>query len=45
MTDPRWEQLARTLVTYSTGVQPGEKVLITMMEEDTFHWRAPCIVR
>jgi len=36
MTDPRWEQLARTLVTYSTGVQPGEKVLITMMEEDTF---------
>jgi aminopeptidase len=36
MTDPRWEQLARTLVAYSTGVQPGEKVLITMMEEDTF---------
>jgi aminopeptidase len=36
MTDPHWEQLARTLVTYSTGVQPGEKVLITMMEEDTF---------
>ena len=36
MTDPRWEQLARTLVTYSTSVQPGEKVMITMMEEDTF---------
>lgn len=35
MTDTRWEQLAKTLVNYSTGVRPGEKVLITMMEEDT----------
>lgn len=35
MTDPRWQQLAETLVNYSTGVRPGEKVLVTMMEEDT----------
>ncbi len=36
MSDPRWEQLAEILVHYSTGTQPGEKVLITMMEVETF---------
>ena len=36
MSDPRWHQLAATLVNYSTGVRKGEKVLITMMEETTF---------
>jgi aminopeptidase len=36
MTDQRWKQLADVLVNYSTAVQPGERVLITMMEVDTF---------
>lgn len=31
-----WEHLANVLVNYSTGIQPNEKVLITMMEVDTF---------
>lgn len=31
-----WEHLADVLVNYSTGIQPNEKVLITMMEVDTF---------
>lgn len=36
MSDPRWEQLAEILVRYSTGTRPGERVLITMMEIETF---------
>jgi aminopeptidase len=36
MADSRWRQLAEVLVNYSTGIQKGEKVLITMMEETTF---------
>jgi aminopeptidase len=36
MIDKRWQQLAEILVNYSTNVQPDEKVLITMMENDTF---------
>lgn len=35
MFDPRWQQLADVLVGYSTAVQPGERVLITMLETDT----------
>ena len=35
MTDPRWDQLGDILVNYSTGVTPGDKVLITMMEIET----------
>ncbi|MEN6572357.1 MAG: aminopeptidase [Anaerolineaceae bacterium] len=34
--DPRWNQLADILVNYSTQVQKGERVLITMMEIETF---------
>jgi aminopeptidase len=34
--DPRWQRLAEILVRYSTGTRLGERVLITMMEEDTF---------
>ena len=34
--DFRWNQLADVLVNYSTRVQKGERVLITMMEVDTF---------
>jgi aminopeptidase len=30
--DPRWRQLADVLVTHSTGVQPGERVMIAMGE-------------
>ena len=30
--DKRWEQLADILVNYSTGVQPGERVMIAMTE-------------
>lgn len=36
MSDPRWQQLAQVLVNYSTATRPGERALITMMEEDTF---------
>ena len=35
MFDPRWQQLAEVLVQYSTGIQPGERVFITMLEADT----------
>ena len=35
MSDPRWEQLAAILVRYSTGVRPGDRVMITMMEDHT----------
>ncbi len=34
--DLRWKQLANVLVNYSTGVKKGERVLITMMEVETF---------
>lgn len=36
MSDPRWKQLAEVLVNYATGTRPGEKVLISMVEETTF---------
>jgi aminopeptidase len=36
MLDNRWDQLAQILVNYSTGTKPGNKVLITMMEVETF---------
>jgi len=35
MLDERWERLAEILVRYSTRVQPGERVLINMMETET----------
>ena len=31
-----WDKLAEILIEYSTAVKPGERVLITMMETDTF---------
>lgn len=34
--DKRWKQLADILVNYSTEVQPGERVMIAMMEVETF---------
>ncbi len=34
--DPRWRQLGQLLVTYSTGVQPGERVMIAMGEPESF---------
>ncbi|NLE99354.1 MAG: aminopeptidase, partial [Anaerolineales bacterium] len=34
--DPRWRQLGALLVTYSTAVQPGERVMIAMGEVETF---------
>lgn len=34
--DRRWRQLADILVHYSTGVQPGERVMIAMSELDTY---------
>jgi aminopeptidase len=33
--DPRWQQLADILVSYSTATQPGDRVFITMMEVET----------
>jgi len=36
MIDHRWKQLADILVYYSTDIRPGDKVLISMMEIDTF---------
>jgi aminopeptidase len=34
--DPRWERLGDILVNYSTKVQPGERVMIAMIEVETF---------
>ena len=34
--DLRWKQLADLLVTYSTGVKPGERVMIAFGELDTY---------
>ena len=36
MVDKRWNDVADVLINYSTRVQPGERVLITMMEVETF---------
>ena len=36
MLDSRWEQLADILVNYSTSIGPGGRVLITMIETDTW---------
>lgn len=36
MIDQRWQEVAKILVNYSTEVKRGEKVLITMMELDTY---------
>jgi aminopeptidase len=36
MTDPRWGKLAEILINYSTQTGPGEKLLITMLETETF---------
>ena len=36
MTDPRHRQLAETLVGWSTGVRPGDRVLVAMLEPETF---------
>ncbi|MBE3141023.1 MAG: aminopeptidase [Thermoplasmata archaeon] len=36
MIDGRWNQLANILINYSTQVKPGEHVLITMLEVETF---------
>ena len=36
MIDTRWKQLADILVDYSVEVKRGDRVLITMMEVDTF---------
>lgn len=35
-TDKRWQQLGELLVNYSTGVQPGERVMIAMGEVESF---------
>jgi aminopeptidase len=35
LNDLRWDQLAESLVNYSTGTQPGDRLLITMMEVET----------
>jgi len=45
MLDTRWEQLADILVNYSTSTGPGERVLITMMETDTWPLARPFIQR
>lgn len=34
--DPRWERLGALLVNYSTRVRPGERVMIAMIEPETF---------
>ena len=36
MFDRRWSELAEILVNYSTGTQAGDRLLITMMEPETF---------
>lgn len=34
--DRRWQQVGDVLVNYSTAVQPGERVMIAMIEPETF---------
>lgn len=34
--DPRWAELADLVVRWSTGVRPGDRVLISMAEPETF---------
>ncbi len=34
--DPRWKQVGEVLVQHSTQVQPGERVMIAMIEPETF---------
>ncbi len=34
--DKRWKAVADVLVNYSTGVQPGDRVMIAMIEVETF---------
>lgn len=34
--DKRWKQLGEILVNYSTAVQPGERVMIAMVEVETY---------
>ncbi len=34
--DPRWEQVAAVLVQYSAAVQPGERVMIAMVELESY---------
>ena len=34
--DPRWKQVADVLVHYSTAVQPRDRVMIAMVEFETF---------
>ncbi|HET7092956.1 MAG TPA: hypothetical protein VFI22_05740, partial [Thermomicrobiales bacterium] len=36
MIDPRWRELAEILVGYSTAIRPGDRVLIAMVEPETF---------
>ena len=36
MFDQRWSQLAEILVTYSTRTRPGDRMLIAMIEPETF---------
>ena len=36
MNESRWQQLADILVNYSTATVKGDRVLITMMETDTW---------
>lgn len=40
--DERWTELAKVLVNYSVKVQPGDRVLITMMETDTYPLARAC---
>ncbi|GAB4472243.1 MAG: aminopeptidase [Anaerolineae bacterium] len=34
--DKRWKQLGEILINYSTAVQPGERVMIAMIEPETY---------
>ncbi|HPV06238.1 MAG TPA: aminopeptidase [Aggregatilineales bacterium] len=36
MMDKRWKQLGEVLVNYSTAVKPGERVMIAMVEPETY---------
>ncbi|HML45826.1 MAG TPA: aminopeptidase, partial [Clostridia bacterium] len=36
MTDPRWKQLASSLINRSLGVKPGERLLIAMIEVECY---------
>ena len=42
MTDKRWEKLGSSLINYSLGIKPGEKLMIMMLEVESYPLALEC---